>query len=67
MNIFTIYNEHSAGSTGFIRAVLHLGTFNLSANEIIRIAAIADNASDFLTIWTNDDFWTDENNVELSL
>lgn len=62
MTIEQIYNDYSAGSQGFVIAVeTHCG-YGISRTEIERIAGIAKTASEFQSVWENDDSWTDENN-----
>ena len=62
MTIEQIYTQLNAGSQGFVTAVENHCGFGCSATEIKRIAAKAEDASDFQRIWENDDSWTDANN-----
>jgi hypothetical protein len=61
MTLQDIYAEYTAGSTGFCIAVeTHCG-YEISREEIARIAARAKNSGEFEAIWTNEDWWTDAN------
>jgi hypothetical protein len=54
-----IFDEFTAGSTGFCIAVeTHCG-FGISRKEIARIASRARTADEFVSIWTNEDWWAD--------
>lgn len=62
MTLEQIYNEMNRGSHGFCKAIeTHCG-FNISVEEIERIAQRARTAAEFQEIWENDDSWTDANN-----
>jgi hypothetical protein len=62
MTLENIYAEYTQSSAGFAIAVeTHCG-FNISRDEIKRIAEKASDASSFRSIWENDDWWTDGNN-----
>lgn len=36
--------------------------FDISNNEANRIKAVAETEAEFISIWENEDWWTDENN-----
>lgn len=62
MTIEQIYKEFTAGSPGFIAAVqTHCG-YGASNAEIKRIAAEADTAEKFQSVWEYDESWTDASN-----
>lgn len=62
MTIEQIYNDYTPGSQGFCIAVeTHCG-FQTTRTETARIAAKAQTAAEFQSIWENDDSWTDANN-----
>ena len=62
MTLNEIYNEYTAGSNGFCKAVqTHCG-LDVSNDEIERIASKAASAEQFMNIWENEDWWTDANN-----
>jgi hypothetical protein len=62
MTLNDIYNEFTVGSNGFVKAFqTHCG-YDLSNEEVERIAAKAPTAAEFDRIWANEDFWTDANN-----
>jgi hypothetical protein len=63
MTLEEIYSAFTAGSPGFVQAVqTHCG-FCASDEEIERIGDAADDADEFQRIWTNKNWWTDENNA----
>lgn len=62
MTLNEIYNEYTAGSQGFVSAVETYCGFGISGSEIERIAERAANSSDFEEIWSNETWWTDEEN-----
>ena len=62
MNIETIYQEYKAGSHGFVQAVETRCGFNISRNEIERIASKAETPEDFENVWSNETWWTDAEN-----
>lgn len=57
-----IYREFTRGSTGFCREVETWCGYNISINEITRIAARAATAEEFAAIWENSEWWTDAAN-----
>lgn len=62
MTLAQIYNDYTVGSAGFCAAVeTHCG-YNISREEIGRIAAQAKTDEEFQNIWENDDSWTDAAN-----
>ena len=62
MTIEQIYDNYTPGSQGFCIAVETYCGFQTSRTETARIAAKARDAAAFLSIWENDDSWTDKNN-----
>lgn len=62
MTINEIYETYTVASQGFCVAVeTHCG-YQISRNEIARIASKAATADEFQNIWENEDWWTDANN-----
>lgn len=51
---------------GAVRAIQDRCGFEISNDEIERIASRAATAAEFETIWENEDWWTDENNGTLT-
>jgi hypothetical protein len=63
MTLNEIYSEFTPGSKGFARAVeTRCAGFDLSREEIERIAGKAKTAEEFQNVWENKDWWTDANN-----
>jgi hypothetical protein len=60
MTITEIFDQYTQGSQGFCIAVeTHCG-YDISRDEIERIAGAAETAADFHRIWADDFWWTDE-------
>lgn len=55
-----IYNEFRTGSQGFVIAVETYCGFELSRDEIERIAEKAQTADEFRRIWENENWWCDQ-------
>lgn len=62
MTLDTIYRELTPGSWGFVKAVAAHCGFDISDDEIRRIAMRAESANQFMSIWDKEDWWTDANN-----
>lgn len=62
MSLNQIYAEFTPGSQGFCIAVETNCGFNTSRDETARIASRAQTAEQFEQIWSDEDWWTDENN-----
>ena len=62
MDLEKIYTDYTPGSDGFAIAVeAHCG-FEISRDEIKRIASKAETPEQFDAIWSNEDWWTDKKN-----
>mgnify|MGYP003654870060 CR=1 FL=1 len=59
----TIFADFRPGSQGFVQAVATNCGFEISDDEIRRIATKAKTAEEFQTIWENLAWWTDDHNV----
>lgn len=62
MTLANIYDEFTAGSDGFCRAVSSWCGFDMSRTEIERVGLRAKTAEKFEDIYANEDWWTDANN-----
>ena len=58
------FETFTAGSQGFCK---HVATqcdgLGLSVREVARICAVAPNASAFLRVWSDSEWWTDANSM----
>jgi hypothetical protein len=62
MTIAEIYEKFLRTGDGFSKAVeTHCG-YGISRTEISRIAAVAEDHSEFEIIWSSDNWWCDEKN-----
>lgn len=62
MTLADIYSQFTPGSQGFCTAVSDHCGFEISRDEIRRIAERAATAEQFEAAWEGDDWWTDANN-----
>jgi len=53
------YEKHCAGSEAFCRSIEKSGDVQLTRAEMKRIAGVAPNASAFMLIWGEHDWWQD--------
>ena len=60
MNIQTIYSTYQVGSNGFIRAIQDHCGYDVTDDEIARIADKAVTADQFQDVWENESWWQDE-------
>ena len=58
--IETAYEEFNAGSQGFCKFIATYSGMDISHSEIERIADVAPNSSAFLSIWSDQTWWQDE-------
>ncbi|MFD1913785.1 hypothetical protein [Halodurantibacterium flavum] len=59
MELHEIFAHYVRGSQGFCIAVDTHGGFEISRDEIERIAERAENAEQFIEIWEHENWWTD--------
>jgi hypothetical protein len=60
MDLQEIYEEFTAGSQGFVKAVQTWAGIDASNEEIERISSCAKSADEFYSIWENEAWWKDE-------
>ena len=63
MTLTEIYNAYTHGSLGFANAVSNHCGFEISYDEIQRIAGQAKTAAEFQRIWEDEDWWVDPENA----
>lgn len=56
------FEQFRAGSQGFCQHIETHAGLEISRDEIERICTVAPNASEFMQVWQDDDWWTDDNN-----
>ena len=62
MTIAEIFETFTIGSHGFVQAVVDNCGYEISREEIERIASKAKAAEEFQGTWENEDWWTDAKN-----
>lgn len=57
MTLEKIFDQYTIGSDGFVAAVQTYCGFNISNDEVRRIAETAKTANEFQDIWENKAYW----------
>ncbi len=57
------FENFRAGSQGFCAYIETNTGLDMTREEIERICTVAPNASKFMSVWRDADWWTDDNNA----